>query len=190
MKYFQLFGDGHYTYRHIYAHPRIHKHIYVHLRTSTHIYAHLRTSTHTHKHIYIYAGERVSQHDRPFLRPRGGQEFRGRMALFGRACVRGMVSAQCMRRVSRYTTLHASFGRVCAQSQKTGFARVLGRVYAQSQKTGFARVLWHNVCADSANARLLHTSLAATFSQYKSIFSGHAQALRDKPLRRRGTPPQ
>ena len=61
-----------------------------------------------------FVGERDSQHDRPFLRPRGGQEFRGRMALFGRACVLGTVSAQCMRRVGRYTTLHASFGTMYA----------------------------------------------------------------------------
>ena len=95
--------------------------------------------------------------------------------------------AQCMRRVSRYTTLHTSFGIVYAQSQQMQvFAHVLGTCvstgHTQSQKKRrlhtslahasaqgihrvrkkrlFACVLWHSVCAESANARLCTRPLA------------------------------
>ena len=165
------------TSTHTHAYPRIPTHtthIYVHQRTPTHIYAHPRIPTSTSTHISTQERGIPSTTGR-FCVLEAARSSVGAWLFCGRACVLGTVSAQCMRGVSRYTTLHASFGAMYAQSQ---------------QMQDFAHVLWHSVCTESANARLLHTSLAATFSQYKSIFSGHAQALRDKPLRRRGTPPQ
>ena len=61
-----------------------------------------------------FVGERDSQHDRPFCVLEAARSSVGAWLFCGRACVLGTVSAQCMRGVSRYTTLHASFGAMYA----------------------------------------------------------------------------